>query len=245
VGAFQIMADVEDNPGQERVQSSTMPGLTEEEAEKAPSAGKAESRQPKIPESRNAGAQLAETFKPPSRGSEIEPADSSQRTNAGMERAEPSESSKPELERSGIGVQKPCARAVTGRRMLCAFDGSQGSRAALKFAREKLASPNHGDSIIIFEALEPISRETMRLIHYLVDCGCFLVFSPFIFSISAFTLRGTVELLPSSLSLHQRAVMHLCESLTSTVLSNNRHLRCFVCRKEVGKLWTEDFPTRF
>lgn len=149
MGAFQIMADVENSAGQERV---------EEEAEKALSAEEAEP--PEIRESRDSGAQPAQTsMQPPSRVSEIQPAESSQRPKAAIEPAEPSERSKPELGKSAIGGQKSCVRAVAGRRMLCAFDGSQGSREAFKFAREKLASPNRGDSIIIFEALEPISRE--------------------------------------------------------------------------------------
>jgi hypothetical protein len=113
VGAFQIMADVENSAGQERV---------EEEAEKALSAEEAEPRPSKIPESRNSGAQPAQTsMQPPPRVSEIEPAESSQRPKAEIEPAEPSERSKPELGKSAIGGQKSCVRAVAGRRMLCAF----------------------------------------------------------------------------------------------------------------------------
>jgi hypothetical protein len=56
------------------------------------------------------------------------------------------------------GTQSPSERYHGGRRILCAFDGSDGSRAAFIFVREKLATL--GDSIILFQALEPIDRET-------------------------------------------------------------------------------------
>jgi hypothetical protein len=84
------------------------------------------------------------------------------------------------------------------------FDGSQGSREAFKFAREKLASPNRGDSIIIFEALEPISREPNQLMRYLVGCCFFLIFSLFNnVSISASNL-GNLKFFPSSWSPKSR-----------------------------------------
>jgi hypothetical protein len=65
-------------------------------------------------------------------------------------------SSEPSLQ--SPGTQSPSERYHGGRRILCAFDGSDGSRAAFDFVREKLATL--GDSIILFQALEPMDRET-------------------------------------------------------------------------------------
>lgn len=49
------------------------------------------------------------------------------------------------------------------RHILCAFDGSLGARAAFGFARDKLASRQRGDSLVLFQAFECLYREAPDL----------------------------------------------------------------------------------
>lgn len=62
---------------------------------------------------------------------------------------------------AGEGREGGSARAAAdGRRILCAYDGSQGARAAFEFASGRIAcTSERDDSIVLFEAVEPITRE--------------------------------------------------------------------------------------
>lgn len=51
---------------------------------------------------------------------------------------------------------------ANGQRFLCAVDGSEGSTAAFKFLLEKMVVPERGDSVVLFEACKPLSREPVE-----------------------------------------------------------------------------------
>jgi hypothetical protein len=46
-----------------------------------------------------------------------------------------------------------------GKRVLCALDASEHSVQALRFALDKIVTPEKGDKIILFQAAEPIRSE--------------------------------------------------------------------------------------
>ncbi|GAQ83965.1 universal stress protein family protein [Klebsormidium nitens] len=77
---------------------------------------------------------------------------------------EPAQSQKEEPQTSGEREESgggSARAAADGRRILCAYDGSKGARAAFEFASERLACPSErSDSIVLYEAVESISPAT-------------------------------------------------------------------------------------
>ncbi|GAQ83967.1 universal stress protein family protein [Klebsormidium nitens] len=57
---------------------------------------------------------------------------------------------------------KPLLSPGGARQLLCAVDGSEGSKAAFRFVLEKMTLPERGDRIILFQACRRVDRELVE-----------------------------------------------------------------------------------